>query len=73
MTQGETKIMSMGQIILVMVGLALVLGVLIGGLGGFFGIPPGILGAGIGAGVGFIGVLLLNKRKAALAAQNTRR
>lgn len=72
MTEGEQKVMSMGQIILIMVGIALVLGLVVGGIGGYFGFPPGIAGGGIGAAVGFIGVLLLNKRKAALAAQKSR-
>lgn len=70
MPDSDQKIMSMGKIIAIMVGVALVLGLLIGGLGGLAGLPPGITGAGIGAAVGLIGVLLLNKRKAALAARN---
>lgn len=70
MADSDQKIMSMGKIIAIMVGVALVLGLLIGGLGGLAGLPPGITGAGIGAAVGLIGVLLLNKRKAALAARN---
>lgn len=72
MAESEQKVMSMAQIILIMIGVALVLGLVVGGIGGFFGIPPGIAGGGIGAAVGFIGVLLLNKRKAALAAQKYR-
>ena len=73
MAQTEQKIMSMGQIIVIMVGVALVLGMVVGGIGALAGISPGISGAGIGAAIGLIGVLLLNKRKAALAARNPER
>ncbi len=70
MAEGDSKVMSMGQIVLIMIGVALVLGLVFGAIGGLTGLPPGITGAGIGAAVGLLGVLLLNKRKAALAARN---
>lgn len=69
MADGEANVMSMTQIILIMVGVSLVLGIVVGTLGGFLGISPTYMGAGVGASVGLIGVLLLNKRKAALAAR----
>lgn len=70
MANEEAKVMGLGQIIAIMVGVALLLGLLVGGLGGYAGVPSGVLGAGVGGAVGFIGVLLLNKRKAALARRN---
>ena len=73
MAEGDAKVMSMGQIVLIMIGVALVLGLVIGAIGGLAGLPPGITGAGIRAPVGLLGVLLLNKRKAALAARNQER
>lgn len=69
MAANDPKVMSMGQIIAIMIGVALVLGLVIGAIGSVTGISPGITGGGIGAAVGLIGVLLLNKRKAALAEQ----
>ena len=61
------KPMSWGMIIAILVGASLVMGLTLGILQETIGLNPG---AGVGAGIGIIGALLINKRRRALAEQN---
>lgn len=60
------KPMSWGVIIAILVGSSLVLGMTLGLLHETMGLNPG---AGVGAGIGVLGALLINNRRKALAAQ----
>ena len=67
MAQDSAKVLGMGTIVAIMLGVGVALGLVLGLVGGMVGLPPGVLGAGVGAGIGVVGAALLSRRKAALA------
>jgi hypothetical protein len=62
----DSKPMSWPVIIGILVATSLVLGVTLGLLHETMGLNPG---AGVGAGIGIVGALLITRRRKALAAQ----
>ena len=62
----NTKALSRGAIIAIMVGVGVVVGLALGLLRRTLGLSTRVTGGGVGASVGVVGALLLAQRRAAL-------
>lgn len=69
MEKDNTKVLGWGTIIAILVGVAVVTGLLLGLMNRLFGLSPGITGGGIGASVGVVGATLIARRRAAMKRQ----
>ena len=61
--------MSWAKIVVILLGVALVAGLTMGILGEVFGLSTGATSGGIGGATGLTAAYLINRRRAALAAQ----
>ena len=67
----EINPLGWGKIILILVGVAVATGLLLGLMGRLFDLPAAVTGGGIGASVGAVAALLLARRRAAMAAEQS--
>ena len=65
--------MSWGKIVLILLGVALVAGLTMGILGELLGLSSGATSGGIGGATGLTAAYLINRRRAALVAQQRQR
>jgi hypothetical protein len=72
MENDRTKVLGWGTIIAILVGVALVTGLLLGLMRSTLGLSTSMTGGGIGASVGVVGAILVARRQAAIARQNNR-
>lgn len=72
MEKENPKVLGWGTIIAILVGVAVVTGLLLGLSSGLLGLSPSMTGGGVGASVGVVGALLVARRRAAIAQQNNR-
>ncbi len=70
MAENAPKVMGWGTIIGILVLTSLALGLTVGLITTALGVSSRSLGAGVGAGVGVVGAILISRRRAALQAQN---
>ncbi len=69
MSETNTKVLSWGVIIAIMIGVGLVVGLLLGVLGNTLGLSTTATSAGIGGSIGVVGAILISRRRAALNQQ----
>ena len=72
MEKENAKALGWGTIIAILVGVAVVTGLLLGLMSEALGLSSRMTGGGIGASVGVVGALLIARRRAAMAQQNKR-
>jgi len=70
MEKDNTKVLGWGTIILILVGAAVVTGLLLGLMSSLLGLSTRTIGGGVGASVGVLGAILIARRRAVIARQS---
>lgn len=65
----HTRVRGWGEIILILVGVTVVIGMLLGLMNTLYALPPILTTGGIGGGVGFVAAILITQRRAAIEQQ----